>query len=459
MAARRQTHSLRRVVLAWLLTPLIVLLPLVATVQYRYALHLMNDAFDRSLGDDLAELSSLVQWTDGRVSFELTRQGENVLRNDTADKVYYLVLDAHGQRVAGDAELQSLRQMPDANVTHFFDATAAGDTVRVASRGVTCGPDTCEVLLAETLVKRSRIGTSVLVSTLLIALALFSVGTIAVLLAVRRGFDPLERLSDEIGQRSLDDLRPLDVTQAPREMAGVIRAVNRLFARVQAASSAQRAFLADAAHQLRTPLARLQTEVELALLETDAAPARSTLERVAASARRTARLAHQMLALARADEAAQVDPPAPFDLKVLASELVEEWVPRAIAADVDLGFELAPAHAFGRENLVRELLINLVHNAIEHAGAGARVTVRTLETPDAALLEVEDDGPGIAPEDRGRVFERFTRGAQPRGDGTGLGLAIVRDIAAQHGARVELLDPPGATRGLLVRVRFAQRGR
>ena len=206
---------------------------------------------------------------------------------------------------------------------------------------------------------------------------------------------------------------------------------------------------------MRTPLASLKNEAELALAAPHPAEVHDTLKRLDAGASRAARMSSQLLALARSDGAAQAAMTSEsLDLKLLVGEAASEWVPLAMSAQVDLGFELVSAPLEGRRFLLRELLANLIHNAIEHAGAGARVTVRTLRLEDASVLEVEDDGPGIPADERATAFERFRRGSAAAGAGSGLGLAIVNDIANGHGASVSLDEPTGG-RGLIVRVRFA----
>jgi two-component system, OmpR family, sensor histidine kinase TctE len=272
-------------------------------------------------------------------------------------------------------------------------------------------------------------------------------------LAARRGLAPLRQLGEQMGQRSLNDLRPLDETQTPRELHGLVAAMNRLLERVRGGSLAQQAFLADAAHQLRTPLAALKNEAELALAEDHPPAVQATLARLNLSAARAARLSTQLLALARSDSAAAVALPSEaLDWKTIATEAAQEWVPRALAAGIDLGFDLHSAPLQGRGFLLRELLANLLHNALAYAGPGAHVTVRCRRHNGSAVLEVEDNGPGIAPGERERVLQRFQRGSGgERGEGSGLGLSIVRDIAIGAGGQVQLLDAPLGP-GLLVRV-------
>jgi two-component system sensor histidine kinase TctE len=225
---------------------------------------------------------------------------------------------------------------------------------------------------------------------------------------------------------------------------------------VVAASAAEKAFIADAAHQLRTPLTALRTETELALLESHPPQTEALLRRLHLATTRSARLANQLLSQARAEHVRHNSAMERFDLKQIATEAAEEWVSRSVDAGVDLGFELESARVDGHGFLLREMLANLLDNAINYAGAGARITIRTgpsREAAGCAQLEVEDNGPGIPPSDRERAFERFQRG-NAGGPGSGLGLSIVRDIASHHGARAELLDGEGGV-GLRVRVTFA----
>ena len=264
---------------------------------------------------------------------------------------------------------------------------------------------------------------------LLIALATL----VIVWFGVKRGLQPLARLSDEIKARSAGDLRPIDAAGAPEEARPLVGALNGLLGEVSAASRKQQRFLADAAHQLRTPLAGLQTHTELALAQPMPEACRAQLEQVHRATIRTARLANQLLALARAEPGAR-SANADLDLKNIAGGEADAWVRQAVSRDIDLGFELESARVDGDAFLLREALSNLVHNALEYSPRGGRVTVRTGRRNGHAFLEVEDDGPGIAPAERGRVLERFYRVPGTPGTGSGLGLAIVREIAAGHGA-------------------------
>jgi two-component system sensor histidine kinase TctE len=464
--------SLKRLLAAWLLVPLLLLVPLAAAVQYWVTLRPALDSLDHGLGDAALALSNLLrEGADGSVVFDLTPQTESSLRTDRHDAIFYAVLGPDGRRLAGDEALARISvarsDTPGSSPWQFVSAQLQGMRVRVAVHRQPCARGLCEVRVAETMRKRELAARDALLGAALslVILAVLLIGLMFV--AIRRGLAPLSQLRAELEQRSLDRLQPLDARDAPAEVQPLVEAINQMLGRMRSASEAQRAFIADAAHQLRTPLTSLRTEAELTLLEPHPPQLTPALTRLAQPSERAARLAGQLLSLARA-EAPSAEPMAVLDLQQVARTAAAEWVPRAMAAGVDLGFDLQPALVEGRALLLQELLANLLHNALQYAGNGARVTVRTRAGRQEVLLEVEDNGPGIAAADRARVFERFDRGSRPRGSGSGLGLAIVRDIARGHGATVTLAEGGEDTRvsdadgidrsadpgGLLVRIAF-----
>ena len=452
------SRSLKRVLAVWLLVPLVVLVPLAAALQYWLTLQPALQVLDHALSDEAVALANLVRVeSNGGVSYDISEQTERSLRTDRLDTILFAVIAPDRRLLAGDAVLAAARigSRPDWN---YADATIDGVPMRATAHRVECGTGWCEVRVAETLRKRELARRDVLVGAVTTMLVLASLLVLLTFVAIQRGLRPVMHLRDELAHRSLDNLSPLDRGHAPAELQPLVDAVNRLFERLRSAAARQQAFIADAAHQLRTPLTALRTEAELALLEPHPPALAPTLQRLNATSARAARLANQLLAVARAEAELQKPEGAEqVDLKTVATAVAREWVPRALAAGVDLGFSLDSARVQCRAVLIEELLANLMHNALEHAGRGTHVTVRTCTRDGAALIEVEDNGPGIALADRVRVFERFDRGSAPRGAGSGLGLSIVHDIALRHGGSVELLD--GAEgKGLLVRVRLPSVG-
>jgi len=272
---------------------------------------------------------------------------------------------------------------------------------------------------------------------------------------ITRGLQPLQRLEDSVGARTgrnLSELPPIALTQAPLEVHSLATAVNELLAAVQRSVQQEKRFLNDAAHQLRTPLAGLISQTELALRETDPQALQERLRKVHSGALRSAHLVHQLLSLARSEADIQL---TPFDAAGLAREVARDWTPRALQNSVDLGYEgVEHLTLLGEKLLLREALSNLIDNALQYAGANSTVTLRVAVNavnPQQACIEVEDNGPGLAQADLARVFERFWRASEAPG-GCGLGLAIVQSIALQHGgtADVQLVRPQGLRVRLLL---------
>ncbi len=442
MAARSlRAHLLRR-----LLPPIAALLAVGAVVAYYPTLEPATHAYDQALVDIGLALGSHVRVGQTEYRFELPAAVEQVLRTDRFDSIYYRVISPAGLEIAGDAALPA---PPGDAVAH--DTLYNDKKVRVVSVQAPCGRSACTVLVGETMVKRERLARDLLLQSLfpdfLIALATL----VIVWFGVKRGLEPLARLSDEIKARSAGDLRPIDAAGAPEETRPLVGALNGLLEEVSAASRKQQRFLADAAHQLRTPLAGLQAHTELALAQPMPAACRAQLDQVHRATIRTARLANQLLALARAEPGAR-SVTSKVDLKGVAGGEADAWLRQSLARDIDLGFELEPAPVAGDAFLLREALSNLVHNALEYSNRGGRVTVRTGRLNGHAFLEVEDDGPGIAQEERARVLERFYRVPGTPGTGSGLGLAIVREIAASHAAAMFITD--GSAGGCRVGITF-----
>ena len=436
-------RSLRGHLLRLLLLPVAGILAVSSVAAYYLALDPATEAHDASLIDAGLALGERIRTSGGITTLDLPSAAEQVLRTDKYDTIYYVVRDPAGKAIAGDAgiPLPPAGQRPQ-DSSMFYDAVYRGAKVRAATLLAPCAGQVCTIVVAETMRKRDRLVREILLGSVLPQALLAVLTLVIVWFGVARGLAPLQRLSDEIRKRTARDLSPIGTQEVPEETRPLVGALNQLLVQVEESHRNQQRFLANAAHQLRTPLAGLQAHAELAL---KAAPesARAELSQVHAATVRMARLANQLLALARAEAGGRVEPPASVDLKTLVEGVADEWVHRAMERDVDLGFELEPAAVQGDVLLLREALGNLVHNALEYGGRGAHVTVRTgrvegRESERAAFVEVEDDGPGIPPAERERVLERFYRAPGTPGTGSGLGLAIVREIATAHGATLRI---------------------
>jgi two-component system sensor histidine kinase TctE len=312
------------------------------------------------------------------------------------------------------------------------------------------------IQVAERITARDEFARQIILRMVLPQAILILLAGLAVWYGVGRGLAPLSTLRREIESRSHRDLSALPEEQAPQEVRPLIRAINDLLARLGTAISAQQRFIADAAHQLRTPIAGLKTQTELALRQSQSGNVRDTLRQLQVATEQSTRLVNQLLSLARAEPGARREHAVErLDLARLARDATTEWVPRALARSIDLGYDGEGGGAWieGDSFLVRDMLGNLLDNAIRYTQHGGQVTVRVTAGTDAVVLSVEDNGPGIPEQERERVFERFYRVLGTGTEGCGLGLAIVREIALSHHAEVTLAAGAGG-RGTVARVAF-----
>ncbi|MEY8878359.1 MAG: sensor histidine kinase [Leptothrix sp. (in: b-proteobacteria)] len=468
-------RSLHRHLLMWLLLPQLVLWLGAAAVTYSVALRYADMAIDRNLYQSSRALARQVKPVGSGLFVDFPRAARDIIETGLDDRVYYMVSSPPGAFILGNHKLApppaDIEPNPaGADIPVFYDGSVTeGDEsvpVRIAAITLDWGeqdaPQQMLVQVAKSRVSREALARRILIDTALPLSLLVLLMSALVWVGIRTGLAPLARLRDAVSGRAPNDLAPIELESAPEEVHALAAALNALLGAVHENVLSQRRFISDAAHQLRTPLAGLKSQSELALKENTDPALRARLERVRESATRSAHLVTQLLTLARAEpESATALGRSRYDLRRLAHEVTAELVPRALNAGIDLGLEedspgepdtLDPAAELavtGNALLMREALINLVDNAIRYAGSGAEVTVRVLARGTQALLEVEDSGVGIAPELLPQVFERFVRGT-PNGNGCGLGLAIVKEIVERHGGRVSL--QPRTPHGLLVRV-------
>lgn len=453
-----KTGSLRLQLTLWLLIPLLVLLALDTWLTDRRAMSAAHHAFDRTLAASLKAMREGIALRDGRVEVEVPYLALEVFDAEAGSRVYYRIRDDQGATITGYDDLP----MPSGPTRQlyrpqFYDADFRGAPVRMAAMALplhdvrSARTQLVWVLVAESTEPREQLAKEILIGSLLQELMLVSLALVIVWFGVRRGLRPLQRLSDSMAARGPDDLAPIGDTTLPVETRPLVAAVNQYVARLQRMLQGRKRFFADAAHQLKTPLAIIQAESELALRETDLASVRVHVERLNGSVRQAAKEVAQLLSLSRLEPDSGYAPTLrPVPLAQLAQQVALDWAPLARREGVDLGFDDAGAHDIeGQPDLLQELLGNLIDNAVRYAGTGAVVTVRVMEN----RLLVEDNGPGVAPFERESVFKRFYRGAtSTRRDGSGLGLSIVREIARIHGATVALGETPGG--GLTVEVAF-----
>jgi two-component system sensor histidine kinase TctE len=433
--------SVRRRLIVWLMPPLLALWLIGALLAYYFVVDFANRIHDRWLLDSAVSLAQQVHVQSGKVSADLPAAVLRMLEYDAVDRIYYRVIGSDGSVVVEQGRIPEPPSSGSQPV--FYDGVMDGVPVRIAALRVEEAGGSAQVQVAETLVKRHTLTSEILAAMLLPQLLLIGTACALIWYGVGRGLGPLDRLRSDILRRSHRDLSPLEESRVPAEVAPLVNALNELFARLDRAVAGQNRFIADAAHQLRTPLAGLKTQAELAMREDDPVAMRAALERVRSAVDRSVHLVNQLLALARADHSHEHPlPSAALELSRLARETTAQWVGKALDAQLDLGFETLEDAVYIRGNaeLLHELLDNLIDNALRYTPAGGSITVRVARHAQGGLLEVEDNGPGIAPAERERVLERFYRAEGTPGEGCGLGLAIVREIANLHAATIAIAE-------------------
>ena len=470
----RGQRSLFGEILDWMLAPLLLLWPMSVALTWPVAQSIAHAPYDRALGDTVRVLAEKIAVERGRVAFLLPEGAEKLMHADSDEDRYFQVLGARGEWVAGD---RALAVPPDNEVAavgelRFRDELLHNQPVRVAYLWVALPappriPGTTSpalVQVAETLGKRSQLANEIIKGVILPQFAVLPLAVALVWFALSRGIAPLDALQQRIRRRAADDLSPIDETDAPEEVSPLVRSINDLLGRLDRSILTQKRFLADAAHQLKTPLAGLRTQAELAQREIDAGERepealKGSLQQIARSSQRAAHMVNQLLSMARAEDRELAARAVELDLARLATETVHDFVPRALDKRIDLGYEGPGAYddptptersrVRGHPLLLGELLRNLIDNALHYTPSGGTVTVRVVADPfgQVVVLQVEDSGPGIPAAERDLVFQPFYRALGTNIDGSGLGLAIVAEIARHHGAALRLDDAREAGAG------------
>jgi two-component system sensor histidine kinase TctE len=366
-----------------------------------------------------------------------------------SDRVVYTVTDSEGIKLAGNGNtLRPLSYRRDRPGPLFSNGEREGQKTRMVSLTFSSNGKILQLHVSETTQQRQALIRGILANIVIPELLLTLIALAVVWYGLKQGLRPLEQLRHEVLNRKRDDLRQLDGDEAPAEVRPLIDAVNDLLERLKRVMAAQQRFVADAAHQLRTPLAGLKTQSELALRSNEPQQKQHAIEYIHTSTEHGIRLVNQLLALARNEPGGQnADNFTALNLTKLAQEGTLHWLPMAQEKNIDLGYEGASATVTvqGDTNSLLEMLNNLIDNAIRYTAPGGLITVGVSTTPQGAELSVEDNGTGIEPQHRERVFERFYRILGSGQSGSGLGLAIVAEVAKRHNAELKLDAGSGGT--------------
>ncbi|MBD8872012.1 sensor histidine kinase [Rhodanobacter sp. DHB23] len=449
--------SLRRRLLGFLLIPVTILLVLDILLTYGVALGYSNHVHDRDLGNDALTLAKMM--SNEQTGGELTPQARFLLQYDPNGNGYFSIVSRRHGFVAGNERLLPARRVPAMGAPpELFDTRMDDHPLRAVTLSTTASghpDDTLVITVAETLRDRHAQARSILYLAILTQSLLIVCVLSLVWFGVNHGLRVLDPLTRRLARRN-HELTPIGGPDVPQEILPLTRTIDALFARQRGMLALHDRFIADAAHQLRTPLTGLGLHVERALADPDPANVREALTHIRRLNQRAARTTAQLLALTRA-QAPSTDTVehVPLDLARWVPEAVTQRVHDALAAGIDLGYQ-GPEQALsihGHAASLHDLLDNLIDNCIRYAGRGSTVTVGLQARPDGgANLVVEDDGPGVPPELLPRLSERFFRAPGTSEEGSGLGLAIVQRIAERHHA--DVIYRLAEERGLCVEVRF-----
>jgi two-component system sensor histidine kinase TctE len=446
---RREQHSLFGEILDWMLTPLLLLWPVSLALTWLVAQNIAGRPFDRGLEYNVQALAQLVKSDQTRMYFNLPLPAREILRADEADLIYYQVLGTRGEFVSGERDFP----LPPDEEQHLpgevriRDDEMRGADVRVAYTWVRVdvpGAKPVLVQVGETLEKRSVLATEIIKGVMLPQFVILPLAVLLVWLALARGIRPLNKLEERIRLRKPDDLSPLDESAVPQEVAPLVASINDLLTRLKESIATQKRFLADAAHQLKTPLAGLRMQADLAQrADSSADELKQSLKLIGRASIRATHTVNQLLSLARAESGSSNIARSPCDLVDLVSDVIQDSLPRAMDKYIDLGYEGVElgsegVRVMGNPTLLKEMVRNLVDNAINYTPSTEEtpgvITVRLLADKfgKVVVLQVEDSGPGIPEAERDLVFQPFYRALGTEADGSGLGLPIVMEIAHQH---------------------------
>lgn len=456
------TTSLRGQMIRWLLVPILLAGSALGFVVYKSAVDLAMEGFDLELAEQASSIATRFEIKNGKLAVDMPQAALDILTYDLSDQFFFEVHGPHGRHIAGNTSA-----FPDVppriKVTDrpsFYNGVLSGTRVRIVALELPIelgATEFAKVQVAETLTGRQNFERKIIFSIVTTELVFLGLLLGILYTGIARALRPLGVLTESVDRRPVGDLTALPTQAVPQEISPLIIAINRLLARVSSDLEMRHRFIANAAHQLRTPLAGLQTQSELALLTADEKERRLILEKIKIGCERAARVVNQLLVLAKFDPNSGAAANSSVELQSLVESTIEEFEPVAALKEIKMQFHAPddPVGIVGNATLLRELVANLLDNAIRYTPRSGKVNVRLdvdNEQVPRAVLRVSDNGPGIPEADQERVFERFYRveGAAP--GGSGLGLAIVSEITAMHQAEVKLRSTPGE--GTVVSVSF-----
>ncbi len=461
-------YSIRSQLLKWLLIPMLALVVIDSTFLYHFAGKLEQKAFDRALLDTANDIAQFLKESSTKGLVGLDVDTKHILLSDSTDQMFYSVKDVVGKTILGEAGIgydENPVNYATAEQPNFYFSQLNQKDIRVVSMPAVIKIDGKEldvdIQVAETLNKRRQLSKQILAWILIPQILLLLAAGILVLVGIKRGLGPLWEVNDALALRSYRDLKPIKLTNTPREVKRLIDSANNLMSKLNQAIHSQNRFIADAAHQLRTPLAGIRAQIELADQAQNLPEIKNRIQKISTSTERLIHLVNQFLTLAKNQPEAihQINFEV-IDLVDIVKQVTSELTANASVKNTSLVYQGAQEKLMisGDKARVHDLVYNLIDNAIKYTSNGGKVSAELYVEEGEACLIVEDNGIGIPEKDLKLVFERFYRGNQNSDFGTGLGLAIVKEIATLHNATVEMVskssDLDSKTHGTKFKVNF-----
>lgn len=448
----------------WLLVMVSGLGTLLLMEAYYSTQRAAERAFDSQLEAAALTTADSVQWEGSAPVVRIPPAALQILATSHQERVFYAVLDHNGRHISANLAISipSAGRAAAAIEPTWLDLTQVGTRWRLHGREYDSAgwdiQDPVQIWVGHTMSGRQVLASELFERAIIRFVAMVLLAGILMLLAMRVALKPMRQLRHRLRKRQADDMRPLNA-RVPEELREMVEALDTLFTRQRESRDNLLRFTADASHQLKTPLAGLQSTSELALQSRDPDEWYRALSDVHEGAKRTSRLAGQLLSLARLRHVEEADESLPLDLRKALHDSVLEWAQRDVAMQHDLGLAELPAEPMiiqGQAWALRELLSNLIDNALRYTPPGSEITLGLNTIDNHIMLYIEDNGPGVDPEIRHRLFQPFERGGRQDTHGSGLGLAIVDTIAQRHAAKLQVKERP--PHGLRIEVHFQAAG-
>jgi len=441
--------SLKAAITYRLIIPVIIFIILETALSYFVTLHYVEKTYDRWLLDSARSLVQEVKVVDNKISVELSATALEIFKWDDVDTTFFKIITDQDRLIVGDEILPTSLISVNLEQAIYSTSTLDNKAIRIVSLQVPgLLPEKVYIHVAETLNKRQDMMVDILLADLIPQILLTLFITLLIIEAINHGLAPLHKLAKDISQRSPSDLSPIPESDVFTEVRALTDTINNLLEKLSAAINSQQRFIANAAHQLRTPLAGLKLQAERAQREEDILTMRPALSQIQSSADRVSHMITQLLALARSNPVEGRHQKEKLELNNLVQEVCIEWIPKALDKEIEISFEASNQSCLvvADSILLTELLSNLLDNAIAYGNKHGAIFVKLSNNP-VICLTIEDDGPGIPDSEKDKIFERFYRISSSSGEGCGLGLAIVKEIADLHQIKLMLLNSTyGGTR-------------